>query len=156
MVSANKEMTDLGYDPVAIDNLKDYYTAGGKLGNFLTSPKGQQYRQAQENWVRANLRKESGAAIGVAEMEQERKNYFPIPGDSPEVVKQKARNREVVEQAMRTAAGGALPPANKDKPKDASPRDKMPAKPMTDADFARLPKGALYIDPEDGKTYRKP
>jgi len=63
--------------------------------------------------VRANLRKESGAAIGVAEMDQERRNYFPIPGDSPETVAQKAHNRQVVEQAMRTAAGGAMaPPSN--------------------------------------------
>lgn len=30
------------------------------------------------------------------------------------------------------------------------------AQPKTAEDFARLPSGATYIDPEDGKTYRKP
>jgi hypothetical protein len=54
-------------------------------------------------------------------------------------------------EAIQEATGVEL-----DAPKAASPRDKMPAKPQTDADFARLPSGALYIDPDDGKTYRKP
>lgn len=30
-----------------------------------------------------------------------------------------------------------------------------PARPTTDAEFDALPKGALYIDPDDGRTYRK-
>lgn len=110
MVAANAEMDRLlksGYDPT---DRRDFYTAGGELLNPLASSEGQQYRQAQENWVRANLRKESGAAIGVAEMDQERKNYFPIPGDSREVIAQKARNRQVTERAMRQAAGGGLAP----------------------------------------------
>lgn len=156
MVSANQQMKELeaqGHDPT---NLRDFATTGRTLTNFAATPQGQQYYQAAMNWVRANLRKESGAAIGVDEARQEIRNYFPRPGDSKEVIAQKAEQRQVVEQAMRMAAGGALPPANKEKPKDASPRDKMPAKPMTQSDFDKLPSGALYIDPEDGKTYRKP
>jgi len=31
-----------------------------------------------------------------------------------------------------------------------------PARPQTEADFNALPSGALYVDPDDGKTYRKP
>lgn len=31
-----------------------------------------------------------------------------------------------------------------------------PARPMTDADYNALPSGALFIDPDDGKTYKKP
>lgn len=109
MVESNKEMQRLegaGYDPT---NRRDYYTAGGEVLNPLASDEGQQYRQAQNNWVRANLRKESGAAIGKEEMEQERRTYFPIPGDSPGVIEQKARARQVTERAMRSAAGSALP-----------------------------------------------
>jgi hypothetical protein len=30
-----------------------------------------------------------------------------------------------------------------------------PARPQTQADFDRLPSGSVYIDPDDGKTYRK-
>jgi hypothetical protein len=112
MVNSRKELDALeakGYDPT---NLRDYTTVGGKVLNGLATPEGQQYHQAAQNWVRANLRKESGAAIGVAEMDQEIRNYFPVFGDSPEVVKQKAANRKVVENAMRTAAAGAVPPGN--------------------------------------------
>jgi len=109
MVESNAEMQRLessGYDPTS---RRDYYTAGGEVLNPLATDEGQQYRQAQNNWVRANLRKESGAAIGKDEMEQERRTYFPIPGDSPGVIAQKARARQVTERAMRSAAGNALP-----------------------------------------------
>lgn len=107
MAHANQEMdriTSAGYDPA---NVRDFYTAGEGVLNYAASKEGQQYRQAQENWVRANLRKESGAAIGASEMEQERKNYFPVPGDSPEVIEQKRRNRQVTQQAMLQSAGRA-------------------------------------------------
>lgn len=109
MVAADKELEKIastGYDPT---NLRDYLTVGGRFTNGISSDNGQLYHQAAQNWVRANLRKESGAAIGVAEMDQEIKNYFPQYGDSAAVIKQKADNRKVVESAMRTAAGNALP-----------------------------------------------
>lgn len=120
MVNATKELNDLtnaGYNP---NNLRDRVGAGvdnipllggalAPLGRVGTTSQGQQYQQAAMNWIRANLRKESGAAIGVKEADDEYKNYFPVLGDSPEVIAQKARNRAVVEQAMRSAAGGALP-----------------------------------------------
>ena len=75
-----------------------------------SSVQQQAYRQAQENWVRANLRKESGAAIGKEEMDREIATYFPMPADSPEVLAQKAQARQVTMNAMRTAAGNAYKP----------------------------------------------
>lgn len=149
MVEANAEMKrleDAGYDP---SNRRDYYTAGGEFLNPLASNEGQQYRQAQNNWLRANLRKESGAAIGVEEMDQERKNYFPIPGDTADTVAQKARNRQTTERAMRQAAGGAMPPPSGQKAGNKSPRTIT-----TQAEYDALPSGAVFI--EDGKQYRKP
>lgn len=121
MVNSTQELnalTDAGYDP---NNLRDRVGAGidniplvggaiAPIGRAATTAKGQQYQQAAMNWIRANLRKESGAAIGVKEADDEYKNYFPVLGDSPEVIAQKARNRAVVEQAMRSAAGGAIAP----------------------------------------------
>jgi len=47
------------------------------LANVSEDVGRQQYRQAQENWVTANLRPESGAVIGVEEMEKEITKYFP-------------------------------------------------------------------------------
>jgi len=118
MVNSSAELSKLegsGYDPT---NFRDRSGAsiGGYLGNSLTSDQGQQYRQAATNWVRANLRKESGAAIGKDEMDQEIENYFPKAGDSPTVVAQKAANRKIVEQNMIRSAGpawtGATPAAD--------------------------------------------
>lgn len=162
MVNSRNELAALeaaGYKP---DNLQDRFGAalddtpliGGilaPLGRAATSTEGQQYQQAAMNWIRANLRKESGAAIGVKEANDEYRNYFPVLGDTPEVIAQKARNRLVVEQAMRSAAGGALaPPAN------SNPQESGVARPTTDAEYNALPSGSLFIDPDDGKQYRKP
>ena len=54
---------------------------GGFAERVAMSPDQQRYRQAAMNWIRANLRKESGAAIGVDEMEQEYRTYFPVVGE---------------------------------------------------------------------------
>jgi hypothetical protein len=74
--------------------------------NRATVPEGaQQYRQAQENWVTANLRQESGAAIGKDEMEKDIAKWFPQPGDGEATIRQKADARRVAEQAMLAQAG---------------------------------------------------
>jgi hypothetical protein len=78
----------------------------------VTSTEQQQYRQAQENWVRANLRKESGAVIGADEMRDEIRNYFPVPGELPESIAQKQLARQVTQNAMKTAAGTSYAPFN--------------------------------------------
>lgn len=83
--------------------------AGGQAAqNFATSSVRQQYENAQQNWVRANLRAESGAAIGVDEMRKEIETYFPQVGDSKERIQQKAKLRESTENAMKTRAGRAI------------------------------------------------
>jgi hypothetical protein len=68
-------------------------------------PNRQMYRQAQENWVTANLRPESGAVIGADEMEKEIQKYFPQTSDAPETIKQKSRARRDTELAMQVRAG---------------------------------------------------
>lgn len=84
------------------------WMGGEQVQNLLTSATRQRYEQAQRNWVTANLRKESGAVIGVDEMNQEIIKYFPRIGDSNAVIAQKARAREQAENAMRQNAGRAL------------------------------------------------
>ncbi len=79
--------------------------AGNGFTNWAASPEGQQYRQAQENWVTANLRQESGAAIGKDEMAKDVRKFFPAPGDSDAVKAQKAQARAVAQQGMVVQAG---------------------------------------------------
>jgi hypothetical protein len=83
--------------------------------NKVSSSDQQLYRQAQENWVRANLRKESGAAIGKDEMDSEIKTYFPQPNDDAATRAQKAVARQVTMDSMKKAAGNAYEPFNMSK-----------------------------------------
>lgn len=82
-----------------------------KLGKGVVkisaTPDQQKYLNAATNWIRANLRKESGAVIGEQEMIDEYSTYFPTAGDSPEVIKQKMELRKAAEDGMVTMAAGA-------------------------------------------------
>jgi len=82
---------------------------------LVMSPDQQKYQQAADDWIRAKLRKESGAVIGEDEMRQEYETYFPQPGDSKEVIEQKRKAREIATKAMATSAGTAAPKTGKKK-----------------------------------------
>jgi hypothetical protein len=105
-----------GLDPTVLYQTPTSQAAGNVplVGEYLrtkvTSPVQQQYRQAQENWVRANLRKESGAVISPNEMTDEIRNYFPQPGESAEVIQQKQLFRQIAQDAMKTSAGALYRP----------------------------------------------
>lgn len=79
--------------------------AGTYLQRKAMTPEQQKYKQAADNWIRANLRKESGAVIGADEMAAEYETYFPQPGDSPDVIRQKAEARKITTNAMIKNAG---------------------------------------------------
>ncbi len=111
MSTATSEINSLkgsGVDPAGIIQNLDMFGTPDVLVNFMRSPEGQRYRQAQENWITANLRKESGAAIPEEETEREIKKWFPQPGDSPEVIAQKERARGDAQRSMVKASGGAF------------------------------------------------
>ena len=88
--------------------LKDFNPAGTFQGlaaampNFMKSDERQQYEALALDWITANLRQESGAAIGKDEYENDFKKYFPQPGDSAETVKLKQSLRE---QAVSSKVG---------------------------------------------------
>ena len=64
------------------------------------------YIAAKANWVAANLRKESGAAIAESEYANAFEQYFPKVGDSAEVIAYKRNLRLLAERDMRDAAMG--------------------------------------------------
>lgn len=82
---------------------------GGEVGstfaNMIANPSTQKYANAASNWIRANLRKESGAVIAEDEMRKEFQTYFPVVGDSDEVIKQKRELRRTTEQNLQLQAG---------------------------------------------------
>jgi len=83
---------------------------GGVAARSGQSADTQKFDQAAQDWIRAKLRKESGAAIGVDEARQEYATYFPMVGDTAEKIAQKAEARRVVTLGMQKAAGKAYEP----------------------------------------------
>lgn len=112
MIEATKyidQFEDTGKASYTSEGARSIPKVGGAAARAVMSKEQEQYRQGQEDWVRAKLRKESGAVIGDQEMQREIETYFPMPGESPEVIQQKKASRAVAIDAMRTNAGTALP-----------------------------------------------
>lgn len=84
---------------------------GGGLGmianKYVASPDQQRVDQAQRDFVNAALRVESGASINESEFNNARRQYFTQPGDSPETIAQKKRNRETEIESLKMQAGPA-------------------------------------------------
>lgn len=79
------------------------------VGNSLASSGMQQYENAGDQFITAILRPESGATITEDEMETARRMYVPLPGDSPELLKQKEAARTRAIEQLRTMGGRAAP-----------------------------------------------
>lgn len=80
-------------------------TAANRTLNPYVTEEAMKYQQAQENWVTANLRLESGAVIGPEEMQKEIQKYFPQPGDPKSLRDQKKAARAVAQRAVTAQAG---------------------------------------------------
>lgn len=104
MIDADATMTPLeksGYEYGNREWLADTIASG------INSTTSQSYKQAQEDWVRSKLRRESGAAIGKDEMEQEINLYFPKYGDKPETIEQKRKARIAATRNLIRESQGA-------------------------------------------------
>jgi hypothetical protein len=139
MINASKVIDPL--DPTAASKAGVVEAVvGQKLGpyaGYFETPERQSYKQAQRDWVTANLRQESGAAIGAEEMNNEIIKYFPQPSDTPQVVEQKRRSRESAMQSMIVNAGpGAKRAGLEFKPYEPSMVDRI--KSMSAADLYML------------------
>jgi len=131
---------------------------GGYLERNAQTKEQQQYKNAALAWIRAKLRKESGAAIGADEARQEYENYFPVVGDTPEVIAQKRSLRQSAMDEMRLATGKAAIKADEVRP--TTPTVNATVTPQTKivktrADLNKVKSGESYIAP-DGKLWVKP
>jgi hypothetical protein len=77
------------------------------LANYAQSPEYQLYDQAKRDFVNALLRRESGAVIAPSEFANAEAQYFPRPGDSPEVIAQKRKNRDNAIAGVTVGAGNS-------------------------------------------------
>lgn len=97
-------MDEVGADLMGTVTGNDYFP------NALKSSDRQMMEQAQRDFVNAMLRRQSGAAISQEEFANAEAQYFPQPGDSPEVMAQKRANREADIQGLTRAAGPTYKP----------------------------------------------
>jgi hypothetical protein len=86
-------------------SFKDFIAGTIPFGEYAQSEDYKRLAAAQRNFIAAVLRKESGAAISDQEFESGAKIYFPQPGDSDAVIKDKRRYRDLAVQGMKMAAG---------------------------------------------------
>lgn len=105
MASANAILSDPKLLPAMTDPVKPALGAIPGAGNYLVGPEYQSAEQAQRDFVNAILRRESGAVISPSEFENAKKQYFPQPGDGPDVIRQKADNRRIAIEGVQRAAG---------------------------------------------------
>lgn len=78
---------------------------GSAWTNWMAPADAQKAGQAQRQWAESFLRAKTGAAATVQEVEGNIKTFFPVVGDTPEVIKNKAAARAQAEQDMTIPAG---------------------------------------------------
>jgi hypothetical protein len=104
MFRAEGVLRDPAVEGAATDLKQNIYgKAPGFVSNYITSPDYQKFDQAKRDFVNAVLRRESGAAISQSEFDNANKQYFAQPGDTPERIAEKRRNRQ---DAIAGVAGG--------------------------------------------------
>ncbi|HVZ60671.1 MAG TPA: hypothetical protein VG892_07790 [Terriglobales bacterium] len=115
------------------------------VGNYLVGPEYQKLDQAERNFVNAQLRRESGAVISEEEFANARRQYFPQPGDSPQVLAQKKAARDMAVRNMQLSAGNVLLPPNV--MQDASPPKGAPVVPQAQG-YGAAPTSAPSATPQ--------
>ncbi len=107
MVSASNAVKSLeagGFDPTSFKSQTAVKLAGG-TANPLVPVTAQQYKQAQDQWSEAYLRFKTGAAATEPEVTRNNRTFFPVFGDKPDQIAQKALAREQAERDIGIAAG---------------------------------------------------
>lgn len=110
-----------------------------RVGNYMTSEDYKLGKNAEELFLSAFLRKESGAAIGPSEFNMYGRMFIPQPGDPDSVVKQKAENRRI---GLASIKEGLPPAVAMTRVTEANPE-----KVTTQEQYNNLAPGAAYIDP---------
>lgn len=85
--------------------LISWLTSEKSYGSFVASKAEQQYFQAAREFIASVLRVESGAAVQETEFRRYYGTYFPIPGDSPSVIAQKAAARDAIIRELSVQGG---------------------------------------------------
>lgn len=144
MVSASNAINTLeakGFDPTSFRSQTAVRLAGG-VANPVIPANAQQYKQAQDQWSEAYLRFKTGAAATEQEVQRNNRTFFPVFGDKPEQIAQKAAAREQAEKDIGIAAGrgaglGSQPIGQQPKATKEEKPVGMPSQSAIDAELKR-------------------
>ena len=108
-VGQMEALEDSGFNPVnAYDvTVENFPFVGDLVENYFKTAKYQQYNRAVNDFLTAQLRKESGAQINASEFDLMYKTYLPLPGDKEAVLQAKREARRAALAAMIGDAGEA-------------------------------------------------
>jgi len=106
MSEADKTITDL--EGAGTNLVQQGLSNVPVAGNYLISSDYQKFDQAKRDFLNAVLRQESGATITPSEFANGEKQYFPQPGDGPDVIAQKRANRRLAIEKIQENAGPAF------------------------------------------------
>lgn len=144
------------FTSMAVQKARTGGAVTSSIGNSMLSQRDQEYNQYASDWIRAKLRKESGAVIGPEEMESEYRLYFPMPGDTPQTLAQKRQSRLTAQQGFMQMAGRAAPPpgnapanAPANGQRGSSPETAVTVRSIQEA--RRLKKGTWFVTPTGEK-----
>jgi hypothetical protein len=115
--------------------------ARSPLTNVLAGKDGQRIAQAQEQWAEGFLRAKTGAASTPVEMAANLRTFFPVVGDSDEVIKQKRLARAQAVKDMAIPAGRGA--------EKAAPRNTQPQVPVP------MPQAGAFADPDKEARYQE-
>lgn len=142
------------YAKASMDPVQRTLDAVPLVGNYLVNDDYQSADQAKRNFINAQLRRESGAVISPGEFKNADLQYFPVPGDSEQVLAQKAANRQAALESMQRSAGPAYaPPAKPVVTPQAAPSTQAPSKPK----MGTVEDGYVFMggDPANPKNWKK-
>lgn len=143
-----------------------FWPDDGILG-MANSEKWRGYQAGAREWIASLLRKDTGAAVTDTEFKMYFNTYFPQPGDSADVQKQKLERRVAEASKLRAASGPAFDKMSPGFDQEMGDRLKMqegaaapgtpsgPVRVNTPEEAMRLPPGTKFLTP-DGKVKVRP
>ena len=139
--------------------LQDYK---GRYGENGLSMLMQEYADAPDYHAWVNQMYGMELPPGHPSLRQQSQQSVPAEmNQAPQVTAETAR-AQAESEAREKHPGNGLLHINRrkryveERTKELITQGGEPARPTTDAQFDALPSGAIYIDPDDGKPYRKP
>jgi hypothetical protein len=112
MQDSEKAIDALKFNPATIQNQTLIAFARGDIPklpkavqNAFAGTEAQKYTQATFQWSEAMLRQLTGANAPETEVRRNASTYFPMPGDSKEVIAQKNQARKAMQDYIKIIAG---------------------------------------------------